>query len=103
MLEPVLASIVALAWLGESLTMAEIVGGPIVLGGVGIAQPARAHHTREPDRAALRRLLDREGWARTLLDAHRKCLACDAIAMRPDDVGVIAIVIDDDPIGDVES
>ena len=43
MLEPVLASVVAFAWLGESLTASEIAGGVLVLIGVGIAQSARAH------------------------------------------------------------
>jgi drug/metabolite transporter (DMT)-like permease len=41
MLEPVLASIVAFAWLEESLSAGEIAGGLLVLAGVGIAQTAR--------------------------------------------------------------
>lgn len=41
MLEPVLASAVAFAWLEESLSATEIAGGVLVLAGVGIAQTAR--------------------------------------------------------------
>lgn len=41
MLEPVLAAIVAFAWLEESLTPGQIAGGVLVLLGVGIAQSAR--------------------------------------------------------------
>ena len=42
MLEPVLAALVAFAWLGEELTLVQIAGGALVLVGVGIAQTARA-------------------------------------------------------------
>jgi drug/metabolite transporter (DMT)-like permease len=42
MLEPVVASVVAFAWLRESLTPAQIAGGVLVLGGVALAQTARA-------------------------------------------------------------
>jgi drug/metabolite transporter (DMT)-like permease len=41
MLEPVIAAVVAYAWLEESLTPGQIVGGALVLAGVGIAQTAR--------------------------------------------------------------
>jgi drug/metabolite transporter (DMT)-like permease len=41
MLEPVLAAIVAFAWLEEDLTAGQIAGGVLVLVGVGIAQSAR--------------------------------------------------------------
>jgi drug/metabolite transporter (DMT)-like permease len=41
MLEPVVASIVAWAWLGERLGTEQLVGGAIVLAGIGIAQTAR--------------------------------------------------------------
>lgn len=42
MLEPVLAALVAYAWLGEELTLVQIVGALLVLGGVALAQTARA-------------------------------------------------------------
>ena len=41
MAEPVLASIVAFAWLGEELGRAQVAGGLLVLAGVGLAQTAR--------------------------------------------------------------
>jgi drug/metabolite transporter (DMT)-like permease len=41
MLEPVLAAVVAFAWLEESLTAGQIAGGVLVLAGVAIAQSAR--------------------------------------------------------------
>jgi drug/metabolite transporter (DMT)-like permease len=41
MLEPVLAAVVAFAWLGEELTAAQIAGAFLVLAGVGLAQTAR--------------------------------------------------------------
>jgi len=41
MLEPVLAAIIAYAWLGEELTGTQIAGAVLVLVGVGIAQTAR--------------------------------------------------------------
>jgi drug/metabolite transporter (DMT)-like permease len=41
MLEPVLAAVVAWAWLGEDLAAVQIVGGLIVLAGVVLAQTAR--------------------------------------------------------------
>ena len=42
MLEPVVAAVVAYAWLGEELTAVQVVGALLVLGGVAIAQTARA-------------------------------------------------------------
>jgi drug/metabolite transporter (DMT)-like permease len=51
MLEPVLASLVAFAWLGEELTGIQIAGALLVLAGVGLAQTARAesrHASRSP-------------------------------------------------------
>jgi drug/metabolite transporter (DMT)-like permease len=42
MTEPVLASLVAFAWLGEELGPAQIAGGVLVLAGVALAQTARA-------------------------------------------------------------
>jgi len=41
MLEPVVAGIVAFAWLGESLGALQLVGGGIVLVGIVLAQTAR--------------------------------------------------------------
>jgi drug/metabolite transporter (DMT)-like permease len=41
MAEPVLAALVAWAWLGERLGPAQLVGGAIVLAGIGLAQTAR--------------------------------------------------------------
>ena len=41
MLEPVLATIVAWWWLGETLGVSQLVGGVIVLVGIGLAQTAR--------------------------------------------------------------
>jgi drug/metabolite transporter (DMT)-like permease len=41
MTEPVLGSLVAFAWLGEELGAAQVVGGFLVLGAVGLAQTAR--------------------------------------------------------------
>jgi drug/metabolite transporter (DMT)-like permease len=41
MLEPVLAAVVAYAWLGEELTGVQVVGALLVLAGVAIAQTAR--------------------------------------------------------------
>ncbi|HEX6420864.1 MAG TPA: EamA family transporter [Acidimicrobiales bacterium] len=41
MLEPVVATAVAWAWLGQSLTAAQVLGGAVVLAGVGLAQAAR--------------------------------------------------------------
>jgi drug/metabolite transporter (DMT)-like permease len=41
MAEPVVATIVAWAWLGEALGPAQLVGGAIVLAGIGLAQTAR--------------------------------------------------------------
>jgi drug/metabolite transporter (DMT)-like permease len=40
MLEPVVATVVAWAWLGQSLSTAQVLGGVIVLAGVGLAQTA---------------------------------------------------------------
>jgi drug/metabolite transporter (DMT)-like permease len=41
MLEPVAASIIAWAWLGESLAAVQLAGGLVVLGGIALAQTAR--------------------------------------------------------------
>ena len=41
MLEPVAASVVAWAWLGETFGAAQLVGGAIVLAGILLAQTAR--------------------------------------------------------------
>jgi len=41
MFEPVVASAVAWAWLGESLDAVQVVGGAVVLGGIVLAQTAR--------------------------------------------------------------
>jgi drug/metabolite transporter (DMT)-like permease len=40
MLEPVVATLVAWAWLGQSLSPVQVVGGAVVLAGVGLAQGA---------------------------------------------------------------
>ena len=45
MLEPVLAAVVAFAWLGEELTTLQAFGCLLVLAGVGIAQTARPTRT----------------------------------------------------------
>jgi drug/metabolite transporter (DMT)-like permease len=42
MTEPVVATIAAWAWLGESLAPAQILGGVVVLAGIALAQTARA-------------------------------------------------------------
>lgn len=42
MTEPVVATIAAWAWLGESLTPAQLIGGAVVLVGIVLAQTARA-------------------------------------------------------------
>ena len=44
MLEPVLASLAAFAWLGEQLSGQQIAGGLLVLGAVGLAQTARSQN-----------------------------------------------------------
>jgi drug/metabolite transporter (DMT)-like permease len=41
MLEPVVATVVAYGWLGESLTAIQLVGGCVVLAGIFLAQSAR--------------------------------------------------------------
>jgi drug/metabolite transporter (DMT)-like permease len=41
MLEPVVASIVAFAWLDESLGPAQLLGGAVVLAGIMLAQTSR--------------------------------------------------------------
>jgi len=41
MLEPIFASIVAWWWIGESLSLIQIVGGIVVLTGIGLAETAR--------------------------------------------------------------
>lgn len=46
MLEPVLAAVVAFAWLGEELGGLQIVGGLVVLAGVVLAQTARPQSPR---------------------------------------------------------
>jgi drug/metabolite transporter (DMT)-like permease len=45
MLEPVVATVVAWAWLGQSLVAVQVVGGVVVLAGVGLAQRAAAGAT----------------------------------------------------------
>jgi drug/metabolite transporter (DMT)-like permease len=40
-LEPVVATVVAWAWLGESFGTAQLVGGAVVLAGIVLAQTAR--------------------------------------------------------------
>jgi drug/metabolite transporter (DMT)-like permease len=44
MLEPVLAAVVAFAWLGEEIGGLQIAGAALVLGGVTLAQTARPEH-----------------------------------------------------------
>lgn len=46
MLEPVVATAVAWAWLGQSLGAAQVLGGVIVLAGVGLAQAATSRPAR---------------------------------------------------------
>ena len=41
MLEPVVASVVAFAWLDETLTAVQLVGGGVVLAAVALAQTSR--------------------------------------------------------------
>jgi drug/metabolite transporter (DMT)-like permease len=41
MLEPVVAILVAWAWLGESLTGVQLAGAALTLAGIGLAQTAR--------------------------------------------------------------
>jgi len=41
MFEPVAGALVAYAWLGESLSAAQLIGGAVVLGGILLAQTAR--------------------------------------------------------------
>lgn len=41
MWEPVAATVIAWAWLGESLTASQLAGGLVVLAGIGLAQTAR--------------------------------------------------------------
>jgi len=41
MLEPVVATLVAAAWLGESLSGVQLIGGALVLVAVALAQTAR--------------------------------------------------------------
>lgn len=48
MTEPVVATIVAWAWLGESLAVAQIIGGLVVLLGIGLAQTARSPRVVRP-------------------------------------------------------
>jgi drug/metabolite transporter (DMT)-like permease len=42
MVEPVVASVVAWFWLGEALSVVQMVGGALVIAGVVIAETARA-------------------------------------------------------------
>ena len=42
MFEPVVASAVAWAWLGEALDPVQVMGGAVVLCGIALAQTARA-------------------------------------------------------------
>jgi drug/metabolite transporter (DMT)-like permease len=39
--EPVAATVIAWAWLGESLLLVQVVGGLIVIGGIVLAETAR--------------------------------------------------------------
>ena len=48
MLEPVLASVAAFAWLGEELSGQQIAGGLLVLGAVSLAQTARSRAEAVP-------------------------------------------------------
>jgi drug/metabolite transporter (DMT)-like permease len=48
MLEPVLASVAAFAWLGEELSGQQIAGGLLVLGAVALAQTARTRAEAVP-------------------------------------------------------
>ena len=48
MLEPVLATAVAWAWLGQSLVPTQVFGGVVVLAGVGLAQAATYGPARRP-------------------------------------------------------
>jgi drug/metabolite transporter (DMT)-like permease len=48
MSEPVAASIVAWAWLGQTLGAAQIAGGAVVLAGIGLAQTARPRPPTRP-------------------------------------------------------
>jgi drug/metabolite transporter (DMT)-like permease len=41
MLEPVAGTIIAYAWLGETLTTVQVAGGLVVLAGILLAQTAR--------------------------------------------------------------
>jgi drug/metabolite transporter (DMT)-like permease len=41
MLEPVVATVVAWAWLKESLSTVQLVGAAVVLAGIGLSQTAR--------------------------------------------------------------
>ena len=43
MIEPVLAGVVAYAWLGEEIGTVQILGGLLVLGGIFLAQTARTY------------------------------------------------------------
>lgn len=46
MVEPVLAAVVAYAWLAEEIGAVQILGGMLVLGGIVLAQTARPEHAR---------------------------------------------------------
>jgi drug/metabolite transporter (DMT)-like permease len=57
MLEPVLAAVIAYAWLGEELSTAQIVGAVLVLAGICVAQTARERaRAPAPGRVGLRAL-----------------------------------------------
>jgi drug/metabolite transporter (DMT)-like permease len=45
MIEPVLAGLLAYAWLGEDISDVQIVGGILVLSGIFLAQTARIGRT----------------------------------------------------------
>jgi drug/metabolite transporter (DMT)-like permease len=54
MLEPVAATLVAWAWLGESLAAVQLLGGSVVLVGIIAAQTARRSPAVPPDNVAVR-------------------------------------------------
>ena len=41
MFEPVAATLLAFAWLGESLSAFQLLGGAVILGAIGLAQTSR--------------------------------------------------------------
>ena len=48
MLEPVVATVVAWAWLEQSLSPAQVVGGLVILAGVGLALRVRTDVPAQP-------------------------------------------------------